>query len=79
MKARETHTTDFKKTQGTKIRMPLSRFLHSSYRMRNGRIRWSIINALKRLEGGEFYSPTLRQIFRDYPKIDIVTMVGQRY
>ena len=51
--------------------MFLNKFLYNSYKTQNHRIRLLIIKALKSLEGGEFYSYTLRKIFKNYHKIDI--------
>jgi virginiamycin A acetyltransferase len=47
----------------------LTYFLYTAYRFATLRTR--VLNLLDRLEGGEFYSPTLRRIFRDYHNVEI--------
>lgn len=51
--------------------MILEKPLYNCYKIQNHRIRSLIIKTLKRLEGGEFYSYTLRKIFKKYHNIDI--------
>jgi len=51
--------------------MILEKPLYNCYKIQNHRIRSLIIKTLKRLEGGDFYSYTLRKIFKDYHNIDI--------
>lgn len=45
--------------------------LYNLYKVKHRRIRNFVLNCVKHLEGGEFYSKTLRRIFRDYHRVDI--------
>ena len=49
----------------------ISTLLYSQYQIRNARVRRIIRNFVTRLEGGEYYSITLRRIFQDYHKVKI--------
>lgn len=47
----------------------LTYFLYNAYRFAT--LRRRVINLLYRLEGGDFYSQTLRRIFRDYHEVEV--------
>jgi acetyltransferase-like isoleucine patch superfamily enzyme len=47
----------------------ISKILYVAYRVRN--LRCLALSLVKKIEGDEFYSPTLRKIFKDYHNIDI--------
>lgn len=49
----------------------MNRFLHRLYGCRPGRVKRAVLKILVRIEGGEYYSPTLRAILRDYHGVDI--------
>ena len=49
----------------------VSKILHYLYRIRKNRIRTLILKIIYHLERGEFYSITLREIFKDYHGVDI--------
>lgn len=49
----------------------MNAILYRLYSRGNGRWRKLILRLVKRLEGGEIYSTTLRRILRDYHKVDI--------
>ena len=49
----------------------VSKICYKIYRLNNNRIRSLILKILNRIEGGTFYSSTLREIFRNYHKVDI--------
>jgi acetyltransferase-like isoleucine patch superfamily enzyme len=49
----------------------LASLLYSLYSINNFRMRKLILSLIMKLEKGEFYSKTLRKIFKDYHKIDI--------
>lgn len=51
--------------------MWLSRLLCKLYRIRVKSVRNLIIRIILRLEGGEFYSKTLRKIYKDYYDVDV--------
>ena len=51
--------------------MFLSRLLYGLYGLHNHRVRRIVLNLVKKLEMGEFYSSTLRRIFKDYHKVEI--------
>lgn len=47
----------------------ISKILYKIYRIR--KLRPIVLSLVQKLEGGEFYSPTLRLIFKDYHKIEV--------
>lgn len=47
----------------------ISRILYKLYRIK--RLRSLVTSTIKRIEGGDYYSVTLRRIFRDYHNIDV--------
>jgi len=49
----------------------LSEIIYLAYSIKNNRWRKLLLQVIKRKEGGEFYSLTLRKIFKNYHKIDI--------
>ena len=49
----------------------LSKFLYSLYGIKNQRLRRIVLDLIKRLENGEMYSKTLRDIFLKYHNIEI--------
>jgi virginiamycin A acetyltransferase len=49
----------------------LAGLLYRLYRVRNYRLKKMIVNLIMRMEGGEFVSPTLRRIFRDYHQVTV--------
>ena len=49
----------------------LSRLLHRAYAVKSTRLRKYIRQHVTRLEGGEFYSKTLRMIYLDYHGIEV--------
>lgn len=52
--------------------MMISKYLYKLYgKINNIKIRDIVISIVNKIEGGEIYSSTLRDIFRDYHKIDI--------
>lgn len=51
--------------------MALSRLLYNLYGLNHYRLRGFIQRIVKKIEGGEFYSSTLRKIFKDYHNVDI--------
>ena len=51
--------------------MFLSKLLYKLYGLHNHRVRRFVLNLVKKLEMGEFYSSTLRRIFKDYHKVEI--------
>ena len=51
--------------------MLISNLLYRLYAVRNRFIRRAILEIIEKLEGGEFYSTTLRKIFRKYCGIEI--------
>lgn len=51
--------------------MLITNLLFVLYRIRKNRIRLCILRIIRKLEGGELYSRTLRRIFSQYYKVDI--------
>jgi acetyltransferase-like isoleucine patch superfamily enzyme len=51
--------------------MPIGKLLHRLYGCKNPLIKKCVLRAATRLEGGEFYSATLRSIFKDYHRVEI--------
>jgi len=51
--------------------MLIKKVLYKLYRMNNHRVRNFVLRIAKKIEGGEYYSVTLRKIFKDYYKIEI--------
>lgn len=51
--------------------MLLQRILYKLYSKDNRRIRDFVIRVILKLEGGEYYSETLRKIFYDYHKVNV--------
>lgn len=49
----------------------LSRFLFRLYAVERASVRQFVLNRVSKLEGGEFYSLTLRRIFVEYHQVDI--------
>lgn len=49
----------------------LSNLLFKLYGIKNGRIRSLIIKIVNKIEGGEYYSKTLRKIFKEYWEVDV--------
>jgi virginiamycin A acetyltransferase len=49
----------------------LTDFLYRLYRIDNHRVRNLVRLCVRKLEGGDFYSETLRRIFREYHNVDI--------
>lgn len=49
----------------------LSNLIYKFYNFRNNRSRKFLQKLIKRFEGGEYYSPTLRRIFKEYHGIEI--------
>jgi virginiamycin A acetyltransferase len=45
--------------------------LYRLYGMGNSKVKQLVLKLATKLEGGEFYSTTLRDIYRDYHKVDI--------
>jgi len=51
--------------------MAISNWLYKLYRIKSGRLRNLIIRIINRIERGQFYSNTLRKIFKDYHGVEI--------
>lgn len=51
--------------------MEKNKLLYKLYKIKKTRLRNFIISRIKKLEGGELYSITLRKIFKDYHKVEI--------
>ena len=51
--------------------MITGKLLYTLYRFKNPQLRRFVLNAAARLERGEFYSATLRAIFKDYHRVEI--------
>ena len=52
--------------------MPISsELLYNLYAIERGRVRNFVLNLVKKLENGEYYSETLRKIFKNYHKVEI--------
>lgn len=49
----------------------MSNLLFKLYRINNGKIKSLIIKIIYKIEGGQFYSKTLRKIFKEYRGVDI--------
>jgi len=50
---------------------PLSWILFNAYKCERGVIRRFVLNVVPRMEGGEYFSKTLRKIFAEYHKINV--------
>ena len=51
--------------------MLIAKLLYVLYRRKSHRSRNFVLSLIKRLEGGEFYSKTLRDIFKNYHNVEI--------
>lgn len=51
--------------------MLISSLLYKIYGIKHRRLRWVLRQIITKIEGGEFYSPTLRRIFEDYYDVKI--------
>lgn len=51
--------------------MHLSRLLYHLYKIKNYRLRGFVLKTITTMEKGQFYSKTLRAIFKDYHKVEI--------
>lgn len=49
----------------------MASWLYAAYRWPSSHWRQIVLRLVKRLEGGEMYSPTLRSIFRDYQGVEV--------
>jgi len=49
----------------------LKKLLYNLYALNNNRVRSVVLNLVRRLEGSDLYSNTLRRIFHDYHKVTI--------